>query len=91
MKTCMCLLILVVIIVYVKGEGCTTSSDCRLTVCTGTDWVLGCVTQTCTCTHSDGGSHTCSNNGDCGHGHTCPANNQHWRCLQGTCHCTDPN
>ncbi|KAL3831950.1 hypothetical protein ACJMK2_023793 [Sinanodonta woodiana] len=77
---------------YIKGETCPSghATDCRLTVCTGPEWVLACVDGVCTCSHTGDGSHTCRDNGECGHGRDCP-NNQHWRCIQGNCHCTHQN
>ncbi|KAL3832113.1 hypothetical protein ACJMK2_023786 [Sinanodonta woodiana] len=90
MKTCLCLLALVVVIVHVKGENCASGhvTDCTSTTCTGTEWVLACIDRVCSCTHTGGGSHTCSTNSDCGGGRNCERN-QHWRCLQGTCHCVN--
>ncbi|KAK3594939.1 hypothetical protein CHS0354_009325 [Potamilus streckersoni] len=92
MKTCLCLFAVVVVIVYVKGETCPSGhvTDCSLTACTGTDWVLGCVDNLCTCTHSGGGSHDCVYNGDCGNSHNCDRNQQ-WRCVQGRCRCIHNN
>ncbi|KAL3831955.1 hypothetical protein ACJMK2_023788 [Sinanodonta woodiana] len=94
MKTYVLLLAITVAVVYIKGETCPSghTTDCRLTVCTGSGWVLNCVDNVCTCTHNEGGSHvTCTANDDCaGQGRDCP-NNQHWRCLRGECHCTHQN
>ncbi|KAL3832114.1 hypothetical protein ACJMK2_023787 [Sinanodonta woodiana] len=88
MKTCLCLLALVVVAVYVKGESCPSghATDCTLTTCIGTDWVLGCVDNHCTCTHTAGGSHACRSDGDCGGGVDCDRR-QHWRCIMGSCRC----
>ncbi|KAL3876257.1 hypothetical protein ACJMK2_034125 [Sinanodonta woodiana] len=77
---------------YINGDTCPSghTTDCRLTVCSGREWTLSCVDGVCTCSHTEGGSHACNDIGDCGHRHNC-TDGQHWRCLQGTCHCTRQN
>ncbi|KAL3831957.1 hypothetical protein ACJMK2_023645 [Sinanodonta woodiana] len=90
MKTCLCLLALVVVIVHVKGENCASGhvTDCTSTTCTGTEWVLACIDQLCSCTHTGGGSHSCQSDADCGRDHFCPFGLR-WRCssFDHSCHC----
>ncbi|KAL3831954.1 hypothetical protein ACJMK2_023789 [Sinanodonta woodiana] len=92
MKTCVLLLTITVAVVYIKGDVCPSghATDCTLTACSGNEWVLSCIDGVCTCLHTEGGSHDCRDNGDCGHRHNCTVG-QRWRCVQGTCHCIRQN